>query len=254
MNEIILVTIVICCLLLIITTLILYVIKRVNLLTKSIFIDKLSQLDFLLEDKEKKLDELNKQISDNENKMIELEKKIGEYKNNDYNDTKKSDVVLPRYVDFEDDNLLSNYKAIKEKFNYNVDAILNAFINDKNYINDFNKYKVYERIRSYFSYDVIYKLETYQKNDQLLIISNLLNDEEKNLLNPFLIKENFNLKRFLAKLDDLLVKTDPKIVVTVGDKSKNYDKINSRIITVYDENIIEGFRIYYKGIVYDFSI
>ena len=45
-----------------------------------------------------------------------------------------------------------------------------------------------------------------------------------------------------------------KIVVTVGDKSKNYDKIDSRIVTVYDDNIIEGFRIYYKSIVYDFSI
>ena len=254
MNEIVLVTIVVCCLLFIITSSIVYVIKRVNLLTKDIFIDKLSQLDFLLEDKEKKLDELNKKISDNKSDLLVLEQKIEEYKNNNYASVKNSDVVLPRYTDFEDNDLLSNYKIIKEKFNFNLEAALQTFINDKSLTDDSVKYKLCKRIRNYFSYDVVYKLETYQKNEQFLIVSGLLNDEEKNILDLDSIKERFNLKAFLSKLDDLLVKTNPEIVVVIGDKRKNYDKINSRIKTVYDEKIIEGFKIYYKGIVYDYSI
>ena len=62
MNEIILAIIVVLILLLILVCLFLFTIKRVNILVKKIFVDKLQEYDFLIEDKEKKVEELNKDI------------------------------------------------------------------------------------------------------------------------------------------------------------------------------------------------
>jgi len=254
MNEIILVIVVITALLIVLTTLIYYVIKRVNLLMKSIFLDKLSQLDFLSEEKENKISELNKEISLKEENINELESKIEEYKKFETK-SKENDVILPKYADFEDGNLLSNYKIVKEKFDFNIEEILSKLVKEnKSNINDEKKYLLYKNVKSYFTYDVIYKLETYQKDEQYLLITNLLNNEEKKFLSKYLVKEKFNLKKFISKIDELLIKSNPKIVVYVGDKNKNYNSIDSRIETIYDENIMEGFKIFYKGIVYDYSI
>ena len=255
MNEFILITLVTVSLLVVLTVLIYYVIKRVNLLMKNIFLDKISQLDFLSEDKENKINQLNEQISIKENEIKELEGKIEEYKAINFDDVLESDVVLPKYVDLDDGNLLENYKTVKEKFSFDVGDFLKKIINnDKNSEKDEKRYLLYKNVRNYFTYDVIYKLETYQSDEQYLIVFDLLSDEEKKALGKYLVKEKFDLKVFISKIDDLLVKTNPKIVVYVGDKNRNYDSIDPRIETIYDEKIMEGFKVLYKGVVLDYSV
>ena len=73
MNEIILAIIVVLILLLILVCLFLFTIKRVNILVKKIFVDKLQEYDFLIEDKEKKVEELNKDIETKKSNEKELQ-------------------------------------------------------------------------------------------------------------------------------------------------------------------------------------
>jgi len=251
MNDVIIVIIVILALLLILCFLLAYIVKRINLLSKNIFFDKMEQFDFLIGDKEEKVDELNNAISKKENDILNLEQKISEYES--LSNIKKNDneVVLPIYVDFEDD-VITNYKAIKEKFNFDTKDIIEKFLKEK--VSDNINYNVYVKVRSYFTYDVLYRLYTYQKNEQLLIINDLLNQSEKELLNEYLDKNNFNIKNFISSLDELIIKTSPEIKIFVGSENENYNFMDSHINTIYDANIIEGFKIFYKGIVYDYSI
>ena len=85
-------------------------------------------------------------------------------------------------------------------------------------------------------------------------MENLLQEDEKKLVKNLLNVEKFNIELFLKKLDDLIMKNNPTITIYVGDKDENYDKIDNRVITKYDNKITDGFRIEYKGNIYDYSI
>ena len=64
----------------------------------------------------------------------------------------------------------------------------------------------------------------------------------------------FNIVNFVSKIDALISDTDPKIYIYVGDQRFNFNKLNPNIETIYDTKITEGFRIEYKGKIYDYSI
>ena len=80
MNEIVLAIIVVVVLLVILASLFLFTVKRVNILVKKIFVDKLQEYDFLIDDKEKKIEELNGNIEIKKNEEKELEDLINKLK------------------------------------------------------------------------------------------------------------------------------------------------------------------------------
>jgi hypothetical protein len=214
----------------------------------------MEEFDYLIKNKEQKVDELNNTISEKEEYISDLEKKIFESdKVSIENEKNNNDVILPKYVDFESDNTLVNYKLIKDNFRFDAKVMIENFVDvTKNYINP--DYDIYTKVRSYFTYDVLYKLSTYQANEQYIIITELLDSDEKKSLKNYLIEKNFNINKFINTLDELIEKNNPEIKVFVGNKNENYNYISSNINTIYDENIVEGFKILYKGIIYDYSI
>ncbi len=255
MSDIIIVIIAIVIILLILSFLLYYVTKRINVLSRNIFLNKIEEFDYLIGDKEQKVDELNAAISKKENEVLELENKLGEYIIIPDEKPSSNDVVLPKYVDFESTNSLSSYKKIKDNFNYNAAEMIKLFLKCSHHEEkDSNFYDIYYKVRNYFTFDVLYKLSTYQKDEQFIIVSELLSDSEKKCLNEYLNKNNFDLKKFINILDELIVKTDPEIKIYVGRKDENYNLIDSRINTIYDKSITEGIKIMYRGVVYDYSI
>jgi hypothetical protein len=95
---------------------------------------------------------------------------------------------------------------------------------------------------------------TYQSHEQKLIINELLSDIEKEVLSNLIHKKKFNVVKFLDELDSLILKSDPQIKIYIGNENENFNYLNKNITTIYDENITEGFKIVYKGIIYDYSI
>ncbi len=255
MSDIIIVIIAIIILLLILSFLLYYVTKRINVLSRNIFLNKIEEFDYLIGDKEQKVDELNATISKKENEVLELENKLVEYDIVPEEKKSSSGVVLPKYIDFDSNNILINYKKIKDNFCFNTKEMLELFLErSKSVSNDNGCYEVLLKVRNYFTFDILYKLSTYQKDEQYIIVSELLSENEKKLLQKYLIKDKFDIKKFINVLDELIVKTNPEIKVYVGRKNENYNLMDSRINTIYDKNITEGFKIMYKGIVYDYSI
>lgn len=254
MAEIIIAIIVVGVLLGILVILFVATSRRVNVLVRNIFVDKLQEYDFLIDNKEKKIDDLNNTIDKRKKSYFKLEEEINELgkKKIDKEEIVVTEVVLPDQADFEDGNILSGYKKIKEGFNFEAEEIINRFLAEK-YIED-NNYYLYTKVRSYFDYNSIYKIMTYQTNEQKIIINGLLDDNEKQLLDKLLNVKKFNIISFIDKLDNLIMKSNPEILIYVGDETKNFNYINSNIKTIYDKEITEGFKIIYKGVVYDYSI
>ena len=254
MNEIILAIIVVLILLLILASLFLFTVKRVNILVKKIFVDKLQEYDFLIEDKEKKVEELNKNIETKKNDKKELENLISKLKiEREELKIEESDVVMPKGADYEDGNLLESYKKIKEGFNFNYENKIKEFLKSE-VTNDDNKYNIYKNIRGYFSHKTVYKISTYSSNEQKIIVNGLLSDDEKELLKELLNKSKFSIVKFINRLDEFVKKTDPMIYIYVSSKNMNFDKLNKNIKTIYDEKMTEGFKVEYKGKIYDYSI
>ena len=42
--------------------------------------------------------------------------------------SRETAIWLPKYIDYEDGNLLQNYKIIKERFNYDARKIISKFV------------------------------------------------------------------------------------------------------------------------------
>ena len=251
MSELLIIIIVIASLVLILTFLLSFIVKKTNNLMKNVFVDRMSEFDFLLEDKEKKVDELNDNIKKKTEIIQELEEKVKGLKSDSI--AKKDDMVMPKFTDFEDGNILYNYKVIKRSFNYNPVDVLNKFISN-NSKDDILAYETIKRIRSYFSFDVIYKIGLYQPNEQLDIIKSLLDEKEFSIIEECIPKGKFNLKKFVDKLDEQIIKKDPIIKVLVSNESENYNNLDKNVVTIYDSKITEGFKIVYKGVIYDYSI
>lgn len=221
---------------------------------KKIFVDKLQEYDYLIDDKEKKIIDLDETIDKKTKTYAKLEQEVYELEKTleDKEIIRDEKVIIPTDADFEDGNILSGYKKIKRGFKFNIEDEIKKFL--ENVVDNKKEYDIYCKVRSYFNPNVIYKLLTYQSEDQKKIVSELLEKDEKELLKNELSIKKFNVNTFISKLDLLILKNNPEITIYTGNKKDNYNYLHEDIKTVYDKKITEGFKIIYKGIVYDYSI
>ena len=221
---------------------------------KKIFVDKLQEYDYLIDDKEKRIDSLDETIDKKTKAYAKLEQEVYELEKTleDKEIVKPENIVLPTDADFEDGNILSGYKKIKDGFRFDVEEEIKKFLSK---INDSKEeYSIYCNVRNYFSPSVIYTILTYPSDDQKKIINELLEENEKKLLEKELNVKRFSITNFINKLDILILKSNPEIKIYTGNEKDNFNKLNENITTIFDKKITEGFKIIYKGVVYDYSI
>lgn len=223
-------------------------VKRIDYNTKKYFVDKLQDYDYLIEEKQQILDKLNKEIEENKKNLIKMPEekvKVVKHQQNNY-----QNLSTPKYIDQE---LFKKYKYIKENFNFDYNQIIKKFV-DSSLTDENINYKIALNIKNKFTNEVIYKIINLRENEQKEYILNLLDLKEKNFLENFMSFDKFKVKKLITNLDTFLYKNNPKVYIYTGDKNANYNEINSNIETVYDENINEGIRIHYKGLIYDYSL
>ena len=224
-------------------------VKRIDYNTKKYFVDKLQDYDYLIDEKKKILDELNKKIEENKkilsNEIIE-QKQVVNVEKNEY----RKSVKLPKFID---EDLFKNYKNIKEKFSFDKEEIINNFIKDIS-LSKGNDYETLVNIRKKFTSDKIYEIIKLRVKDQLEKIYKTLTKKELEFVEKIINKEKFKISDFITKLDTLIEKNDPVIYIYTGEEDDNFDHISPNIKTEYDENINEGIKISYKGVLHDYSL
>jgi len=220
---------------------------KVNQQSMDYFVDKLKVYDTLIDEKEKKLEELNGLI---EHKSQELNKKEEE------KDKNNQPVFLYDLgnVIYKDKDIFKKMKEVDKKFTIDNEEILRKFFQntfDTETVKDYNRYY---RVRKKFTQDVVFSLMTQKESTQKEKIKELLGDSGE-LLDDFM-KSNkvFNLKKFISYLNKVIDNLDPHVYVYVGDKNLNYDNLNEYVRTEFDDSIFKGFKIIYRGKLYDYSI
>lgn len=222
-------------------------VKEVDKKSKSYFVDKLQEYDYLIDEKEKKLSELESELEKRKNGLKDGN---GDINNPNY-DFDSSIIDMLTETNYLDKNIFELNKKIEEKFIINYEDLLKDFLSN---IKDNNKYDFTLKLRNKFTPDEIYKIETLLPEERDKYLKELLTDEEYKVYEIFVISNKFNMVDFIDYLNRLIELNNPTVAVLVPNKNINYDYIDSKIKTKVSDNIYRGIKIIYKNKVYDFSL
>ena len=109
-------------------------VKEVDKKSKSYFVDKLQEYDYLIDEKEKKLSELESELEKRKNGLKDTNSDI----NNPNYDFDSSIIDMLTETSYLDKNIFELNKKIEEKFIINYEDLLKDFLSN---IKDNNKYK-----------------------------------------------------------------------------------------------------------------
>lgn len=222
-------------------------VKEVDKKSKSFFVDKLQEYDYLIEEKEKRLSELESELEKRKNGL----KDTSSNSSNPNYDFDSSIIDLLTETNYLDKNIFALNKKIEEKFIINYEDLLKDFLSN---IKDNNRYEFTLNLRNKFTPDEIYKIETLLPDDRDNYLKEILTEEEYKVYEIFIASNNFNMVDFIDYLNRLIELNNPIIEVLVPNKNINYDYIDSKIKTKVSDNIYKGIKIVYRNKVYDFSL
>ena len=222
-------------------------VKEVDKKSKSYFVDKLKEYDYLIDEQEKRLSELESELEKRKNGLQDNKKETGK-SNYDFD---SSIIDLLTETSYLDKNIFEINKRIEEKFIINYEDLIKDFLSN---IKDDNKYDFCINLRSKFNSEQIYKIEIMLPEEREEYLKELLNKEEYMVYEIFTSSNKFNMEDFIDYLNRLIELNDPIVTVLVPNKNINYDHIDNKIKTKVSENIYRGIKILYRNKVYDFSL
>ena len=222
-------------------------VKQVDEKSKSYFIDKLQEYDYLIDEKEKRLSQLED----------ELEKRKNGLKDNLLSDGNPSYDFDPSIIDlltetsYLDKNIFEINKKVEEKFIINYEDLIKDFLSN---IKENNKYNFALKLRNKFTPEEIYKIELMLPEERNNYLKEYLTPEEYKVYEIYLSSNKFNMEDFIDYLNRIIELNDPTVTILVPNSKTNYDYIDKKIKTKVSESIYKGIKIQYKNKIYDFSL
>ena len=222
-------------------------VKQVDEKSKSYFVDKLKEYDYLIDEKEKKLSELESELLKrknglNDNSLSESEPKY---------DFDTSIIDLLTETNYLDKNIFELNKKIEQKFIINYEDLIKDFLSN---IKGDNRYDFCVKLRNKFTPDEIYNIELMLSEERNAYLKKTLNEEEYKVYEIYLASNKFNMEDSIDYLNRLIELNDPTVVVLVPNDKVNYDYIDKNIKTKVSDGIYKGIKILYRNKVYDFSL
>ena len=127
-------------------------VKEVDKKSKSYFVDKLKEYDYLIDEKEKRLSELEDELEKRKNGLKDNTAESGKPSY----DFDSSIIDLLTETDYLDKNIFAINKKIEEKFIINYEDLIKDFLSN---IEDDNKYDFCLNLRNKFNPEEIYNIE-----------------------------------------------------------------------------------------------
>ena len=222
-------------------------VKTIDDKSKSYFVDKLKQYDYLIDEKEKKLSELEEELEKRKNGLEENKTREGK----PTYDFDNSIIDLLTETNYLDKNIFAINKKIEEKFIINYEDLIKDFLSN---IKGDNRYDFCVKLRNKFTPDEIYNIELMLSEERNAYLKKTLNEEEYKVYEIYLASNKFNMEDFIDYLNRLIELNDPTVVLLVPNDKVNYDYIDKNIKTKVSDGIYKGIKILYRNKVYDFSL
>ena len=222
-------------------------VKEVDQKSKSYFVDKLQEYDYLIDEKEKKLSELESELLKRKNGLNDNSLSESEHKY----DFDTSIIDLLTETNYLDKNIFELNKKIEQKFIINYEDLIKDFLSN---IKGDNRYDFCVKLRNKFTPDEIYNIELMLPEERNAYLKKTLSEEEYKVYEIYLASNKFNMEDFIDYLNRLIELNDPTVVVLVPNDKVNYDYIDKNIKTKVSDGIYKGIKILYRNKVYDFSL
>ena len=222
-------------------------VKQVDDKSKSYFVDKLKEYDYLIDEKEKKLSELESELEKRKNGL--KENSLSDASPNYDFDTSIIDLLTE--TNYLDKNIFEINKKIEQKFIINYEDLIKDFLSN---IKDENKYDFCVKLRNRFTPDEIYNIELMLPEERNEYLKQELTKEEYKVYEIYLSSNRFNMEDFIDYLNRLIELNDPTVTILVSSNKENYDYIDKKIKTKVSNSIYKGIKILYRNKVYDFSL
>lgn len=222
-------------------------VKTIDNKSKSYFVDKLKEYDYLIDEKEKRLSQLESELEKRKNGL----KDNKESASRTSYDFDSSIIDLLTETSYLDKNIFEINKKIEEKFIINYEDLIKDFLSN---IKDDNKYDFCKNLRNKFNPEVIYKIEIMLDEEREEYLKQFLSREEYKVYEIFISSNKFNMEDYIDYLNRLIELNDPTVTILVPSKNINFDHIDNKIKTKVSDNIYRGIKILYRNKVYDFSL
>lgn len=150
------------------------------------------------------------------------------------------------------------YKNLKSEMDFDRDAVIINVISDDELDDKEHEFDAaIMEIDKSFDFETIYELGTVSGKDQIKVLREVFNKKQNEFLDKYL--EGLEGKDFAAIDFFNNVKENAKLVdqnyyVKTGWEDEYYDDLGDNVVTVHDDNIVEGIKIVHKNKMYDYSI
>ncbi len=213
-------------------------------------ITQVKSYDALIQKKEAELQEVRKQMEHETNQL----KKSGK-SGLDNNQTTPEGVIITADARYRNIDFARDYKNIKNQFAFDQEQIIKDIYLENKEKQDEQECKLLEELLSKLSLDIVYKISAFDSAEQLEIMNDIINQEEKSLMEEFLRQYgNFHCITFYHWLYLQRKIKCNTILVKSSKAGEDYKHISDLIQVQQDNNLCEGFQIFTGSKMYDYGI
>ena len=164
-------------------------------------------------------------------------------------------VYVDEKLDYQVSDLLSLVKKIEKGFIVDNEEVIKKFIEEKTEKESARKYKKLKEVKDYIMSLGIYHILTSNDEGYLEYVEREIERIDHKIYQRYIMScDEFEIEDFLNYLENEMGTCDPTIYVVVGDQEENYDHIDERIQTIFDDKVYKGIKIIYKNRLYDYSL
>jgi hypothetical protein len=164
-------------------------------------------------------------------------------------------VYVDEKLDYQVSDLLKLVKKIEKGFIVDNEAVIQAFIKEKVETDNFKKYDKLKKVKDYIMSLGVYQILTTNEENFIENVEREIEKIDHKIYHRYIMTaDEFEIEDFLNYVENEMGTCDPTIYVIVGGEDENYDKLDDRIKTIFDDRVYKGIKIIYKNKLYDYSL
>lgn len=162
-------------------------------------------------------------------------------------------------TNYKNSTFKDEYKSLKNEMNFDKEDVILSVIdtNRESEASEDAYKKSIDSICNSLDFKTVYELGTLSSDKQLEVLNSVFNDSEKELLKEYIDLNSdsaFDVSSFYSYVSEKGRLLDDKFYVKTGNAEENFDGISENVVTVHDDEIVEGIKVVHKNKMYDFSI
>jgi hypothetical protein len=155
---------------------------------------------------------------------------------------------------YKDADFINEYRTLRENFVFDSRQVVQKVLEKIPSTVD-PRAAVAQSILDQMSAEDVYQLSTLETEDQLRLLKEEFNGDQRALLDEYMGTETyFECYEFISWLRQYVFEKGPGIAVRTSHEQERFDSLDERIQTSYDDTLCEGLTIRANGRLYDFSI